>query len=724
MANYIIATTQEISTALNIPDLTVGDTIQTSGFYAENDGGAAVFEVKNGAGDGKFSHDIHDHGGKIAELIISNGVVNIDQLGAQPMVGAYTPFELSSKELLKAGKTPENSAETETENQRQLVKQAELTRLYAHNADIIADFTETNGTEKERANHNASIIQAVVNNTAVTELRMTAGKTYGVCSSDAAHSAIRIQGRSNFTLNGCGASIQGVFSDGTNQNKNLSVIVVNITGLPHSSAGKSNITIENLNIRGVIYPFNAERNHAGIYTENIDHLTIRNVHIENVQDGIRISDTNTDVRLNRLYIRNVFMGTMLTNVNGGYLRDSFISCEYNNLLPFLSAKKNHCIYSSGRLQNFQLNHLSLLNVGHGIAIKRDSNEAGRGISENLVFSNISVNRCRYAIALGHDTQNVIVRNVKATNILGAGLHMNCLKNITVSDSVFVGDPYIVSPDRDSTLEETTDNPDLCSTGFLIDDDHYGTDSTAFAKNITIRNCVFDFPQKFFSIDQKRGDNCEGIRVVNCLFKIHHPCLSEKKTPAYIQGIVKDIQLVCCRFEAEGFTTENHSRNGVLFFFAARLAQEERKPDGTLIHPAIPNTMHWFFDRCTFVNSGSTSVNSVFASHSGYDWYFPKVYCRVTNCILEGFRWMIRVATTKDEITDANHNLYNKPHKINPFFFIHPTDDSLIQKTDEEVVADAINALQQLNRFVSKNNLYHHILTSGGSEYTVAEEYGI
>ena len=237
---------------------------------------------------------------------------------------------------------------------------------------------------------------------------------------------------------------------------------------------------------------------------------------------------------------------------------------------------------------------------------------------------------------------------------------------------------------------------------------------ALVRNVTIRNCVFDFPQKFFSIDQKRGDNCEGIRVVNCMFKIHHPCLNEKNTPAYIKGIVKDIRFVGCRFEVEGFTTENHSRNGVLFFFAARLAE------ATNDHPAIPNTMHWFFDRCSFVNVGSVSVNSIALSHSTVD-HYGTVFCRISNCMIEGFRWTMRVSTSEDEITDENKKKYNRPGKINPFYYETIAEDPEVSQPETDVINAAVSALQAKQRFVCRNNCYRLVAVPC---FKIAEEYGI
>ena len=217
----------------------------------------------------------------------------------------------------------------------------------------------------------------------------------------------------------------------------------------------------------------------------------------------------------------------------------------------------------------------------------------------------------------------------------------------------------------------------------------------------------------FSVGQKRADNCEGIRVVNCLFKIHDPQLGEKDAPVYIKGIVKDIRFIGCRFEAEGFDTEEHSRNGVLFYFTSRLAFANY----------TYNTMHWVFDRCQFINTGTTSVNSVILSDSYVDGW-NTVFCQVKNCIIEGFRWTIRIAKTDDLAVSSRSRKYNYSGKINPYFFENPTDDPMITQTEQQIIDESTTALQNLTRFTCKNNFYHILSSLGnGSYYKPAEEFG-
>ena len=83
MAVFTIPTTAEISQASFSPPvgLATGDLIVTKGYYAAGDGGAAEFTVKTGTADNYFSHPINGCTGWIADLVIRDGVVNVD-LGA------------------------------------------------------------------------------------------------------------------------------------------------------------------------------------------------------------------------------------------------------------------------------------------------------------------------------------------------------------------------------------------------------------------------------------------------------------------------------------------------------------------------------------------------------------------------------------------------------------------------------------------------------------------
>ena len=406
-------------------------------------------------------------------------------------------------------------------------------------------------------------------------------------------------------------------------------------------------------------------------------------------------------------VRESVMGIQFNAVHDSHIRHCNISVDYT---AFSDADNRlHCIYANNSIQNCEFSHLTLRNAngGHAIILKGGKAELDNQptvllVSKNIRVHDITAHACHSVIGTDYRVENVFADRIAATCVRQRGIRLCGVQNAVFSDCLFVGDPTRLNVDDENST-------DIANGGFEIESDDFGNAPGALVRNVTIRNCVFDFPQIFFRIEQNRADNCEGIRVVNCLFKIHHPCLSEKKTPAYIKGIVKDIRFVGCRFEAEGFTTESHSRNGVLFFFAARLAEEARNPDGSLIHPAIPNTMHWFFDRCSFVNNGTISVNSAMLSHRAVD-YHNTVYCRIRNCIFEGFRWTIRIARTVESSASATST------NINPCFNGYNTDYQAL----------AVIYLNDKGRFVSKDNIYRKTVSEYVTSYSYvrAEEYGI
>ena len=75
--------------------LVEGDTCQTLGFYAANDGGGATYKiVANATADEYFIHTLSN--GLFAELIIENNTVNVKQIGARPQKTNGTKYDIAA----------------------------------------------------------------------------------------------------------------------------------------------------------------------------------------------------------------------------------------------------------------------------------------------------------------------------------------------------------------------------------------------------------------------------------------------------------------------------------------------------------------------------------------------------------------------------------------------------------------------------------------------------
>ena len=695
MTIHTIPTTIGMSdNSFSLTGLAAGDQIVTLGYYNTNDGGAATFAVKSGStADGVFTHTLYGYSGLIAQLVIQDGVVNVDQLGADTFGVSYTPFSLPAEFLDINGCT----------NEQRNLKRNELFACAEQLMSSAGYDSNDPHVEKTKANRNTAVIAAAISNANVHELRFTGGKLYGVhgfASGAGIDAAIHIEGRSDFTLNGCGATIQALHAPTGH------AICVNVSPNP-ASFRASGITIRDLTVRALCYNNNTPMINHGIYAANVDNFTLENVRVENAQYGVRVSGSNTNVRMENLHICNVFTGMQLTDIDGGHLLDTHISCEWNNLLEAGTAKYNHCIYATGTIRDFCFEHLELLYAGEGNAVNRNG---GSTPSENLVFADIRVDRCKRAFNLEGKTHNTVVHNVSATMLRYAGFQLGGVQNIRVSDSCFFGDDAVCA--GETKKEEKT----CC--GFLIGDDSrlenntWITEQNAYVKNVTIQHCCFDFSQKFFRIGQNRFANCTNIQVINCKFKVNHPTLKYKLTPAYIKGIIDDIRFYKCCFETSGFTNENHSKNGVFFFFVSVLSSPSQYT-GTI---ATLNKMHWVFEKCTFVNNGSVSVNSPFLSRADND-NNNTVFCFIQKSAMKGFRWLFRVASTQDTI-DYVGDVNNQEQVI--YQLINPC----LSGSGTTLQSDAIDLLNNKKRLAARNIFYIEEIPSGTKQMRMALGFGI
>ena len=437
--------------SFSLTGLAAGDQIVTQGYYAANDGGAATFAVKSGStADGVFTHTLYGYSGLIAELVIQDGVVNVDQLGANG--NAVLPS--SYDDVV----TTQSECNTRT------------------NATINAN---------NNAFDNASVLAAACQSTRVREIRLTPGKIYGVKSS--------VSISSDHILNGCGATIM-------NLQKQTAVTVFSCTGT--AAQYVKNVKLHSFRLIGN-FLFGGT-GAQGVFIQYGKNIHIHGVEIERCNFGIHVtldksnilSGHANQVDIDYIQIHDVLMGIQYNVVHNGSITHSSISADYT----FLGAasNRNHCIYADESTQNclFESLELSRANGGNGINVKGTIDP-----SRNLVIQNIYSDTVHKVIGLVN-VKNAVVRNVYATNVGETGINLLNAQIISISDSSFTGNAehtagsgFSIAADSDESVQfenESVQNITIRNCKFefpwhflTISQNRYGNCS-----NIQVSGCNF------------------------------------------------------------------------------------------------------------------------------------------------------------------------------------------------------------------------------------------
>ncbi|MGN0635397.1 MAG: hypothetical protein ACI4I5_04165, partial [Acutalibacteraceae bacterium] len=329
MATYAINLTESLKNGTSgLTNLTAGDVIETTGYYASGDGGAGTFTVctneENKTPDNMFTYGLGDN--LIAELQTPNGIVNIDQLGANG--NACIPDRYYD-EVLNAEECSNRSNDTISSN--------------------------------ASAMDNQGVLNAAFNHPGIQEVRLTAGKIYGIRN--------QIQMPSNHCLNGCSATIMNLSQ---NNMKTIACGKENDNETDDDEI-RMNIRIENVRLIGN-HRFEKSNSESsqGIWIKNGKNIQIRNVQMERFGFGIHttsdISDFYNQVSIDNIQICDALIGIQLNNAENSCVVNSKISTDYTR---FDSSKYNHCIYAGGRGKNNILKNLVLKNSNGGYAINRN-----------------------------------------------------------------------------------------------------------------------------------------------------------------------------------------------------------------------------------------------------------------------------------------------------------------------------------------------------------------
>ncbi|MBQ3151148.1 MAG: hypothetical protein IJB86_07905 [Clostridia bacterium] len=599
MSVYTIAATADLGTiSQTITDIKPGDEIVTHGYYSSGDGGGARFRVKQdlAAESSHFEYTLVNTADKQikAVMIIEDGTVNIDQLGAKgdavlPLSfnDSYSNPESCDMRTIKTLNINNGSSEYLDENEVAIT-----------------------------ATDNAKFFNEAISNSEVHCIRLTAGKIYGTKST--------INMQSNKVLDGNSATI-------------MYINTTPLSGLHYlincrNSGTAFNENIEIMNVRLIHNAFiSDDYTYRAIYIQHCRNVDIHDVTIERSHVGIKSTASKKGTDYNTVSIRNVhildvYTGLEIGDIMNSLISDSYISCDYNLLLSADKANGKHCIYAGGAMKDCVFKNLTLRNAGKGNAINRnEALDSFDYFGENLLFSNIIIDNCDCAVHVGKRTRNSVFKNIIATNVMESGIALCGAEDVLITNCSF------------KSMDEA-------ACGISVPSDSKELD---YIKNVIVDNCKFDFNRKFISIGSSRILFGDSLIVKNCYFHIFSPQMAQASTPALVKGIVSNVTFIKCVFEAERFFNDSHSQNGVFFYFTS---DRNKEMHWTFDRCKFINNGSVTVNSPVLSNSMSDEMyNNVVTK---------KVHCTMKNCTLVNFRWTIRVSTTGDDkSSDTNPCFY-------------------------------------------------------------------
>lgn len=272
-------------------------------------------------------------------------------------------------------------------------------------------------------------------------------------------------------------------------------------------------------------------------------------------------------------------------------------------------------------------------------------------------------------------QNVIVQKVYAKDFTVSGVHFTGVDHVLLKDCVF-----------ESTSVTT-------GIGF---ETRSSNGANSYVRHVIMKRCTFKTDHAFFLTGDTHNMSGDSMRFEDCRFIIESAVIGYRQAPGRIIGVIEHAAFVHCDFEIESFTT-SQSSIGLFFYFDYKNNTD----------------MHWHFDSCRFINHGTVTANSpimVFNNSNHYKIETEHIFVTVRNCLIRGFRWLIRYGT-------ASGTLY---HYIDPAFSGYPIDIDGGATPRQ----DAIDALNAVHRVLARNNYY--IDETINNEYHLfrrAEEFG-
>ncbi len=382
MSNYTVSTTVSLQNNTHgISALAEGDIITTLGFYEENDGGGASFTVESAvtSADGYFEHAIGETGLK-AVMIIEDGTVNIDQLGAKG--DAVIPEEANG------------------------FSSTYVNQLYAVN---------TSSTD------NSPFFSSAFRKLNVTKVFLSPDKNYGMKSTV----STSINPNDNLSIIGNGSTIVEI------SEQEFSLLL--ITDFLHFSM--SDITL----IKGTGQNFS-----AAITVQNVDSAEISETNVKSLCYGINCNGFTKDstLNVNRCCItsnkygifcqktkKSTISNIIVDGMGSGNGIDFWINNENINIsdvyITNAQIAVNFSATSNTRIKNAVVFNIIAENCSRVFNLSHAHN----------IFVNTVIAQDVSRIATFSNAENIFINSVSARDALGVAGFSNA-KNIKISDSVF------------------------------------------------------------------------------------------------------------------------------------------------------------------------------------------------------------------------------------------------------------------------------------------------
>lgn len=497
MSIYTFETTEEMKTATT--EFAVGDYIFTPGYYSVNDGGAGEFRiilpVANESADGYFTYEVNGENSTTvwASLIIKDGIVNIDQLGAQ----GDAVFD-----------TPEN----------EITSWEGAGGLYAYQGAVI--------TANASATDNSATIQAALSNTSIKKIIMGPDRIYGVRN-------FLLISRSDVSIDGSDSTLLWISST------HSFVYMLAI-------ASTSNDNIKNINVENIHFVQNIPSSED--FVGGVCAVKAENVRFSGVKsDYCRLAfAAMEDGELERGVKDLVFDNTDIGNCQCGIFLDKAENCSIVNS----SISTDLCKLDTNGNDNPQYNscicvletsgchfeNLLLKNAVNGGAISDDNDTTE--ICCDTIISNINIENCKSAFTVRR-FDRMVIGNVDASDIETAFVVDN-LNDISVSNSIFKS----VIPDEPAEgYVEANDTAIILGSG-------------GACAGLSFSDCLFDFASSWFSVDTTRSVTGDDISFADCVFKAGDLSYIIPKPIAFINKVISSISFSGCRFEVERFLQLN------------------------------------------------------------------------------------------------------------------------------------------------------------------------
>lgn len=324
--------------------------------------------------------------------------------------------------------------------------------------------------------------------------------------------------RSNIRIVGNGSTIMAynmVNNSGTYVAKKMSIIENSADSLP-----VSNITFENLTFKGRFENTDTDVDDQCVHTQS-EYSLFKNLFFENVVfDGFKYAvhtGSDYDIKPNQSFdwsfnnceFINNETGFMLSWVQG----IAVTNCHIDNSIA--KDDLHHCMYIAQGSSYITVDNCLLENsIGGGIDFGDTSEESDAKRMHHCSFTNLQIRNCRIAVTIGNASEDIIVKNIFATNV-GRALKLENCRRVTIDNFNATGNFYYEYIRKDAVGDTHWGNTD----------GEWGGISVWGYADVEITNSFFSTGGMMFSssVSSLMADTSDSdvvsanLKVNNCIF---------------------------------------------------------------------------------------------------------------------------------------------------------------------------------------------------------------